>query len=195
MAAHTIKKRTRFFVAVEGESEQSFLVWLQVLAQGKLHIHLDDVLLGGGGFKSMLEKAVKQHARGCKISGAYKDRFLMVDADRAQQGDWSIEKLKAEAAKHKFTVCVQSPNHEGLLLRMMPGMEREISDAASSETKLKSRWPNYQKPANAHALGRQFSVDDPLRVARVDPDLGNFLKKNRADGRVTKLALMVHLIF
>ena len=177
MAAQTIKKRTRFFVAVEGESEQSFLVWLQVLAQGELHIHLDDVLLGGGGFKSMLEKAVKQHARGCKISGAYKDRFLIVDADRAQQGDWSIERLKAEAAKHKFTVCVQSPNHEGLLLRMMPGMEREISDAAASETKLKSRWPNYQKPVNAHALGRQFSVDDLLRVARVDADLGNFLKK------------------
>jgi hypothetical protein len=177
MAAQTIKKRTRFFVAVEGESEQSFLVWLQVLAQGELHIHLDDVLLGGGGFKSMLEKAVKQHARGCKISGAYKDRFLIVDADHAQQGDWSIDRLKAEAAKHKFTVCVQSPNHEGLLLRMMPGMEREISDAASSETKLKSRWQNYQKPVNAHALGRQFSLDDLLRVARVDSDLGNFLKK------------------
>jgi len=177
MAAQTIKKRTRFFVAVEGESEQSFLVWLQVLAQGKLHIHLDDVLLGGGGFKSMLEKAVKQHARGCKISGAYKDRFLMVDADRAQQGDWSIEKLKAEAAKYKFTVCVQSPNHEGLLLRMMPGMEREISDATSSETKLKTRWPSYQKPVNAHALGRQFSIDDLLRVGRVDLDLGNFLGK------------------
>lgn len=97
------------------------------------------MLLGGGGFKSMLEKAVKQHARGCKISGAYKDRFLIVDADRAQQVDWSIEKLKAEAAKHKFTVCIQNPNHEGLLLRMMPGMEREISDAALSETKLKTR--------------------------------------------------------
>ena len=100
-----------------------------------------------------------------------------MDADRAQQGDWSIEKLKREAEKHKFTVCVQSPNHEGLLLRMMPGMEREIPDAASSETKLKTRWPNYQKPVNAHALGRQFSIDDLLRVARVDPDLGNFLKK------------------
>ena len=86
MAAQIIKKRTRFFVAVEGESEQSFLVWLQVLAQGELHIHLDDVLLGGGGFKSMLEKAVKLHARGCKISGAYKDRFLIVDADRSSHG-------------------------------------------------------------------------------------------------------------
>ena len=177
MAAQTIKKRARFFVAVEGESEQSFLAWLQVLAQKELHIHLDDVLLGGGGFKSMLEKAVQQHTRRCKISGAYKDRFLIVDGDRAEQGDWSIEKLKREADKHKFTVCVQIPNHEGLLLRMMPGMEREIPDAASAGTKLKSRWQNYQKPMNAHALGRQFSLNDLLRVARADSDLENFLKK------------------
>jgi hypothetical protein len=177
MAAQTIKRRTRFFVAVEGESEQSFLAWLQRLAQNELHIHLDGVLLGGGGFRSMLEKALKQHARRCKISGAYKDRFLLVDADRAAQGDWSIDKLKSEAAKHKFTVCVQSPNHEGLLLRMMPGMEGEVPDAAESETKLRSHWVNYQKPMNAHALGRQFSVDDLLRVARVDPDFGIFLKR------------------
>jgi hypothetical protein len=60
---------------------------------------------------------------------------------------------------------------------MMPGMEREISDAASSETKLKTRWSNYQKPVKARALGRQFSINDLLRVARVDQDLGNFLKK------------------
>jgi len=176
MAAPTIQKRARFFVAVEGESEQSFLAWLGVLAQKELYIHLEGALLGGGGFKSMLAKAVQQHARRCKIAGAYKARFLIVDADRAQQGDWSIEKLKREAEKHKFAVCVQSPNHEGLLLRMMPGMEREIPEAALSETKLKMRWPNYQKPMNAHALGRQFSLDDLLRVARMDTDLGHFLK-------------------
>ena len=177
MPAQIIKKRVRFFVAVEGESEQSFVAWLQALSENELHIHLDGVLLGGGGFKSMLDKAVQQHRRRCKISGAYKDRFLIVDGDRAQQGDWSIEKLKREAARSKFTVCVQSPNHEGLLLRMMPGMERGISVAASSATKLKNRWPNYQKPMNAHALGRQFSLNDLLRVARVDPDLESLLRK------------------
>ena len=172
-----IKKRARFFVAVEGESEQSFVAWLQVLSEKDLHIHLDGVPLGGGGFRSMLDKAVQQHRRRCKISGAYKDRFLIVDGDRAQQGDWSIEMLKREAARYKFSVCVQRPNHEGFLLRMMPGMEREISEAASSETKLRNRWPNYEKPVNAHALGRQFSIDDLVRVARVDPDLENLLKQ------------------
>jgi len=60
---------------------------------------------------------------------------------------------------------------------MMPGMEREIPDAASAETKLKSRWPSYQKPVNAHALGRQFSLEDLLRVAKADSDLESLLKK------------------
>ena len=56
-------------------------------------------------------------------------------------------------------------------------MEREIPDATSAETKLKSRWPNYQKPVNAHTLGAQFSLDDLLRVANVDSDLGILLKR------------------
>ena len=177
MPPQIIKKRARFFVAVEGESEQSFVTWLQVLSPKELHIHLDGVPLGGGGFKSMLQKAVRLHKRRCRTSGVYQARFLVVDGDRAEQGDWSIEKLRYEAAKHKITVCVQSPNHEGLLLRMMRDMEREIPDAASAETRLKSRWPNYQKPVNAHALGRKFSFDDLLRVANVDPDLGILLKR------------------
>ena len=146
-------------------------------AMKELHIYLDNVLLDGGGVKSMLEKARLQHARRCKISGAYKDRFLIVDEDRAGQGDWSIDTLKREAEKYKFTVCIQNPNHEGLLLRMMPGLEREIPEAALAESKLKSHWPNYRKPVNAHALGRQFSVNDLLRVACVDADWGNYLKK------------------
>ena len=184
MPAQIIKSRARFFVAVEGESEQSFVKWLYELSnEEKLHIHLDGVPLGGGGFKSMLQKAVRLHQRRCRTAGAYQDRFLIVDRDRAEQGDWSIEKLRREAAKHNITVCVQSPNHEGLLLRMMSGMEHEIPDAASAETRLRSRWPDYQKPVNAHALGRRFSLEDLLRVARVDSDLETLLKMIGLMGR------------
>jgi hypothetical protein len=176
MPAQIARIRARFFVAVEGESEQSFVTWLQELSQNELHIHLDGVLLGGGGFKSMLQKAVRLHKRCCR-KGAYQDRFLIVDRDRAEQGDWSIEELRREAAKHRITVCVQSPNHEGLLLRMMPGMERENPDAASVETKLIRLWPGYQKPMNARELGRRFSLDDLLRAAGADSDLETFLKR------------------
>jgi hypothetical protein len=176
MPAQVIRTRARFFVAVEGESEQSFVKWLQELSEEKLHIHLDAVPLGGGGFKSMLHKAVRLQARGCR-KGPYRDRFLLVDADRAGQGDWSIEQLRREATKHKITVCAQNPNHEGLLFRMLPGMEREVAGVASAETKLKSRWPAYQKPMNAHDLGRKFSLADLVRVAKEDSDLKTLLQK------------------
>lgn len=166
-------------MAVEGESEQSFVRWLQTLSdeKGAAHIHLDAFLLGGGGFKTMLENAMREHKRRCKAKGAYEDRFLLVDEDRADQGDWPIAELKREAGKHKFTLCVQRPNHEGLLLRMMPGMEREIPDAASARAKLKGRWAGYEKPARAQTLWRQFSLDDILRVAALDSDVGTLLRR------------------
>lgn len=174
MFAPTI--RIRFFLAVEGESEQSLVRWLQTLSEKELHVHLDTFPLGGGGFKSMLEKAVRLHKRHCR-SGVYRDRFLIVDRDRAEHGDWSIDELRCEAGKHKFIVCAQNPNHEGLLLRMMPGLEHEIPDAASAKARLRARWANYEKPMNAQALGRRFSLGDLLRVARVDADLASLLKK------------------
>jgi hypothetical protein len=169
--------RTRFFVAVEGQSEQSFVAWLQRLSELDLHIHLDTFLLSGGGYKTMLENAVREHKRRSKKSGSYERCFLIVDGDRANQGDWPIAELRRRANKAKFIVCIQRPNHEGLLLRMMPGMERETSDAASARIKLKNKWESYQKPANAYALARQFSMNDLLRASKLDPDLQNLLEK------------------
>jgi hypothetical protein len=87
MAVPNIQKRRRFFLAVEGESEQAFVIWLQRLSDTELHVHLDSYPLGGGGFKSMLEKAVYLHDRNRKTKGAYKNRFLIVDGDRAARGD------------------------------------------------------------------------------------------------------------
>jgi hypothetical protein len=176
MPENNAKRRASFFLAVEGASEQSFVAWLQALSENELRIHLDAFSLGGGGFKSMLRKAVRLYQLHSEMV-FYQDRFIIVDTDRAEQGDWPIEKLKLEAARHKFIVCAQSPNHEGLLFRMMPGLERNTPDAGSTEAKLKSRWPSYQKPMSARELGRQFSLADLLRVANVDPDLETFLKK------------------
>jgi hypothetical protein len=106
MPGQNIKIRTRFFAAVEGESEQSFVKWLQVLSLEKnLHIHLDGIPLGGGGFKSMLERAVRAHTQRCRIA-PYQDRFLIVDRDRAEQGDWSIEELRrGGSGTQNYSLC------------------------------------------------------------------------------------------
>ncbi len=176
MPLRVVRKRARFFLAVEGESEQSFVAWLQGLSEKDHHIFLDAVVLGGGGFPSMLEKAVSFHERRSKTRGAYRDRFLMVDQDRVMHGDWSIEKLRREAAKHKMLLVVQRPNHEGLLLRLMGTKGRDIPEGSGALTQIRTQWPSYEKPVNAHTLARRFSLEDLLRVSAVDADLGMLLK-------------------
>lgn len=60
MRKKIIQQRTRYFLAVEGESEQSFIKWLQNLAdQNGLHVHLDCQPLGGGGYEMMLNNNEK----------------------------------------------------------------------------------------------------------------------------------------
>ena len=164
-------------MAVEGESEQAFVVWLQRLAtELSLPIHLDGHLLGGGGFSSMIKNAVQRHDRQTKNKGAYKARFLMVDQDRALDGDWTAAQLRTEAAKNKMALVLQRPNHEGLLYRLHNGKENEIPTAEVAETRLKILWPTYQKPLNANALYRRFTFNDLRRLAAVDEDLNNLLQ-------------------
>lgn len=164
-------------MAVEGESEQAFVVWLQRLASElQLPVHLDGHLLGGGGFSSMIEKAVQKHERQAKNKGAYKAQFLIVDEDRAMDGDWTAARLREVAAENKMMLFLQRPKHEGLLYRLHDSRQNEIPTAAAAETRLKALWPTYQKPLNANALYRRFTLTDLRRLATADGDLDNLLK-------------------
>jgi hypothetical protein len=172
-----IIQRKRIFIAGEGESEQSLVKWFQqLLNQKSLAIHLDCQPLGGGGYKTMLSKAVRERKRKERHKAKYS--ILLVDGDRAIRGDdgWSIPQLKHEATKQKITVCVQNPNHEGLLLRMFPGNERLQPSIASIKSQLRSVWLDYQKPADARELELKFTHDDLRRVAQQDDDISNLLK-------------------
>ncbi len=175
MTKKLIIQRTRYFFSVEGEGEQSVIKWMQELSdQNGLHVHLDCEVLKGGGYKTMLEGAIRYRKR--KERQKAKSSILLVDGDRAERDDgWSLAKLRLEAAKHKFTVCVQNPNLEGLLLRLMPGKESLQPDRANVQAQLRNAWPNYKKPADARTLAEKFTLADLLRVARVDSDLNKLL--------------------
>ena len=112
-----------------------------------------------------------------KAFGIYRDRFLVVDGDRASKGDWSIEELKSHASEYRITVIVQKPNHEGLLLRLLPGRERRVPNASSASALLKAQWPNYEKPVNANTLRCRYSLGDLIRVATFDEDLAMLLER------------------
>lgn len=166
------KVRTIIYLAVEGEGEQSFVKWLKLLSDDKnLYVHLACKCLNGGGYQSMLKNA-------CSNKPKAKASILLVDADRDRNKDdgWSIKRLREEAHKHGFQVCVQNPNLEGLFLRMFKGNERLQPDAARVKKELPKFWRDYyQNKIDADVLASKFLLADLLRVAKVDSDLNRLL--------------------
>lgn len=175
-----ITQRKRIYLAVEGESEQSFVKFLQQISdQNNIHVHLDCDVLGGGGYKTMLERAIAYRARREKSKGKAIMSILIVDTDRADKNEdgWLLEKLVVVANKNHFVVCLQKPNLEGLLLRMLPGNEHSYANAFSVHHQLLKVWSNYQKPADTRTLMNKFSHSDLIRAAKSDPHLSNLLLK------------------
>lgn len=168
--------RRRFFLAVEGESEQSFAKWLQFVANERnLNIHLQYRVLSGGGFSSMLRNACAYRDQE-KRKGKVERSFLIVDEDRASSGiDWPVERLKREAGNNGLSLYIQKPNFEGGLIRMLPGREQAVLSSANAKQQIFSIFPNYQKPIDARMLMQKFSIEDLLRTARYDADLMSLL--------------------
>ncbi len=170
-----ISLRKRFFFAVEGESEQSFVKWLQELSdQNNAHNHLDCQVLGGGGYQSMLRNTIRYR----KLKERRKvPTILMVDSDRSERDDgWSIDILKQKASQAEINVCLQLPNHEGLLLRLFPGQETRQITLLDVKKQLERHWPDYQKPVEARILGSRFKLVDLQRVAKADEEIAELLK-------------------
>ena len=179
MTKRSILQRKRIFIGGEGESEQSFIKWLYDLSnQECLHVHLHCQPLGGGGYRTMLDRAVCARRREERDRTKFKSSVLLVDGDRAARGDdgWTIDQLKQEASKQRFAVCVQNPNFEGLLIRMLtPGREKLQLEPVDVQRQLRALWPDYQKAADAQMLESKFSLNDLLRVASVDQALKSLL--------------------
>lgn len=58
---------------------------------------------------------------------------------------------------------------------MMSGNENLKPTSTAAHGLLLKNWKDYHKPANAHMLLNKFSLDDLLRVAKVDEELNRLL--------------------
>ena len=72
-------------------------------------------------------------------------KFVLLDGDRIQQDKRAGRDAHAVATKHKLGVVLQTPNLEGLLLRLHQGHERRQLQARDAKAKLKKLWPEYDK--------------------------------------------------
>lgn len=78
-------------------------------------------------------------------------------------------------SERAFARFLQSPNLEGLLLRLHPGCERRNITAGDALAALRRVWPGYAKPATTDQLHRRFKLSDLRRAARHDKELRGLL--------------------
>ena len=171
-----IPQRTRFFVGCEGDSEYSYALFLQRLANRQgLHVHLHRVNTGGGDPLAMVEEAVSDLRRALQ-KGKFAGRFMLLDEDRIGADHARDAKMRALAAKAGLDLILQQFDHEAVLLRHFLGHQSKRPPPGHSDAQLRQVWAGYKKPMSADELLQQLTVADLQRAMKVEPDLAAMLK-------------------
>lgn len=86
-------------------------------------------------------------------------------------GQLSNCNFKAKIAS--FEVCIQNPNFEGLLLRLLS--KKKITHCQNISHQLSKLWPDYEKPASTYDLNSRISLNDLIRIAKHDREIEKLL--------------------
>ena len=172
----TIQPRRRYFLACEGESEQSYGTLLRRFADIKgLRIHIEVMNLSPAGDSLVLaEKALaglKREAR----RGVFEAWAILLDQDKADELPLKAASAQRLLDREGFLSIWQHPDHEGLLLRHIAGRERDNPPRGHSGAALRTQWPAYRKNMPANDLQKLITLEDVLRAAVVIPGLDEFV--------------------
>jgi len=171
---------TRYFVGTEGQGERALARWIESLCVDAGHKILFDVPgagPGGGSTLIVVQRTLtnRSHSR----RGPYSRTLVFLDADRRTADGPDAEML---AHRERIHLVWQTPNIEGLLLRLFPGQENRKPPADQTLNELKRYWPNYEKNKIARVdLKERFSLSDLHRAARFDHNLLILLRELRLD--------------
>ena len=175
-----IPLKKRVFVAVEGETDKAFMVFLQNIANdAERNIYFATKQIDGGGYRSMLsttEKLKKDYDKQNKSKA--KDYLLIVDSDRGINGDdgWTINTLKEKAKQKGITPCFLNPNLEGVIFKM----DSRNKGKSPSKKHLKEPYKGYNKSTlTAGDLYQRFNFSNIHSLAKRDKDFRHLLEKTR----------------
>ena len=140
-----------------------------------LHVHLDVKPQDGGGSVAVIEQAGRWLERN-RSRRDYRARLVLLDRDRIEAEPQEGVKAQAAATRYKLTIVFQTPNLEGLLVRLHKGHEQRKIRASDAASELRKIWPEYQKPSTAEQLRQRFTLDDVRRAAVHDQHLRKLLE-------------------
>ena len=171
-----IKRRSRFFLGCEGESEQAYGVHLNRLAEDMgLHVHIQPFNLRPAGDPlALAQKAVKIFGREAR-NGGFAGKAILIDADRFNEPPGRGLVAQNLLTDEGFTTIWQRPDHEGLLLRHFAGYETHDPPRGASLSALRAVWPIYRKNMAAADLKVKLTLDNVRQATSAIPELRTFL--------------------
>ena len=167
---------TRYFVGTEGTGERALARWIEFLckeAGHKIWFDVPGAGPGGGSTLDVVQRTLTNRNRSRR--GPYSGTLVFLDEDRRTFDGPAAEVLARREGMH---LVWQTPNIEGLLLRLFLGQENRQPPADQTSRELERYWPNYKKNEIAAAdLRERFSLRALQRAAQFDNNLLMLLHK------------------
>ena len=113
-----IRRRVRVYAGCEGDSERSYVRWLQSrFDEAGLALHLDTFIGGGGDPLALVTKCVDECVRRQKLYGPFAARCILLDSDKLGITPGRDQKIRSVLKKGKVDAIYQVFDHEAFLLR------------------------------------------------------------------------------
>ncbi|MBW8882249.1 MAG: hypothetical protein JF615_12750 [Asticcacaulis sp.] len=172
-----IQPRKRYFVGCEGESEQSYVRFLQEICDDRgLHVHLLGELLDGGDALARLEAAERRLPH-LETRGVFSARFALLDTDQRRLSPDRAVQADRLAARLSVNVIWQRPCHEALLAKHFVGAHRQPQTADEALAYLQEFWPDYHKAMTAIKVSDQIDLAAAIRCGDHVPELRQLLAR------------------
>ncbi|MBF2734698.1 MAG: hypothetical protein ISN26_01145 [Betaproteobacteria bacterium AqS2] len=161
------KPKKIFFVASEGESEESYARMLSLFAtEMNLDIRIKRAYLYGGSPSVMTNEAIKKSDQYDQRVPKQRKIFIkaiFLDTDNATKAE--ISKITTELKRHGFIIIWQKPNHEDFLWRHFNGKGRIPPGPGKIKEDFKKFWPDYEKNYPAENLKKKIDLSKIIEVA------------------------------
>lgn len=171
-----IPQRRRIFLGCEGLSEHGYATLLARLAREHngihVHIHVEQLQPGAGNPVALIARAEQMIAHNERVREPFEIKAILLDRAEAHINAAAEARAVQIGIQH---IIWQTPDHEAVLLRHLPGCQNLQPPAGTSMAALRRLWADYEKGRTAQQLGERIAMEQIRQACMVEERLRAFL--------------------
>jgi hypothetical protein len=138
-----------------------------------LHIHHEILQPGAGDPLALVRRAVERIADIERRRTPFAVKAVLIDRGSVRKNAEATRYARENGIDH---VIWQEPDHEGFLLRHLPGCDQRRPPRGATLIAIQQEWPAYDKGMSAQELARRLGLDQIRAACSVENELRLFLE-------------------